>query len=218
FVKYFSELEQAKGYSFKVPPKSAKHAGGIRASDQYIFGRTGRPLNDAEKALNKDEIYLARIPIAFAVGSAVNISSLSLQELSAIFTGELVNWKELGGPDAAIMTIGREETEALFLELKEEYPVFKKAQFVQVAGKDDAVINLLQQKIGQYGIGFGAKPNFDQASVSTVATPDFSAGVNLGLVYDKKNKEHPLVKLASEFAASEEWAKALNSLGVLPPK
>ena len=84
--------------------------------------------------------------------------------------------------------------------------------------KDNAVINLLKQPLGQYGIGFGAKPNFDKNSVPTIAVNDFSAGVSLGLVYDKKNSDHPLVKAASEFAVSKEWSKAISSFGLLPPQ
>lgn len=36
FVEKLGVLPQAKGYTFKVPPKSAKHAGGIRGSDKFI--------------------------------------------------------------------------------------------------------------------------------------------------------------------------------------
>ncbi len=91
FVDRFSKLAQAEGYTLRVKPQSDKHAGGISASDKYIFGRTGRPLNDAEKALNKDEIFLARVPISFAVGSKVGISSLSMRQVQSIFTGAIVN-------------------------------------------------------------------------------------------------------------------------------
>ncbi len=218
FFDKLSKLEEVKGYTFHVPPKSAKHAGGIKASNWYIFGRTGRPLNKKEKALNKDEIFLASIPISFAVGSGVNVSSLSLQELKAIFTGGIVNWKTVGGPDSPIMVIGREEKEALFSVLKRKYPFFNKSKFSRVLLKDHGVINLLKLPMGKYGIAFGSKPNFDKASISTITVKDFSAGVSLGLVYDKKNSNHPLVKIASEYVTSEEWTKAITTLGLLPPQ
>ncbi len=217
FIEQFSKLEQVKAYRFRVPEQSDKHAGGIRGSNDFIFGRTGRPLNEAEKALNKEEIFLARIPIAFAVGTAVNVSSLSLQEVKSIFTGAVVNWKDVGGPDAPILTVGREQKEALFSIMKKEYPFFEKANFSKIVKKDNAVINFLKHPRGQYGIGFGAKPNFQRASLSTVVVDDFSTGVSLGLVYDKQNSDHPLVKTAVEFSLSEEWANKVTSLGLLPP-
>ncbi len=49
FFDEFSKIESGEGYEFVVPPKSIKHAGGIRASGKYVFGRTGRPLNEKEK-------------------------------------------------------------------------------------------------------------------------------------------------------------------------
>ena len=91
FVKEFSKQSAAKGYSFTVPPKSAKHAGGIKNSDDQIFGRTGRPLNDKEKALNKEEIFLARLPISFVVGSKAGVKKLTIAQVEDIFTGKITN-------------------------------------------------------------------------------------------------------------------------------
>jgi hypothetical protein len=62
FSKQFAEL----GYEFIVPKRSAKHAGGIKCSNNNLFGRTGRPLKEAERALNKEELFLAKVPIVFA--------------------------------------------------------------------------------------------------------------------------------------------------------
>ena len=58
FCAEFSEQPAGKNYRFRVPMKSIKHAGGIKSSDENIFGRTGRPLNEKEKAMNKAEIFL----------------------------------------------------------------------------------------------------------------------------------------------------------------
>ena len=97
FVKEFSKQPVAKGYNFVVPPKSAKHAGGINNTARYIFGRTGRPLNDKEKALNKKEIFLARLPISFVAGSKAGVKKLTIAEVEDIFNRKITNWKDVGG-------------------------------------------------------------------------------------------------------------------------
>ena len=89
FFEKFSTLPAAEPYEFVVPPKSTKHAGGIRCSSSNVFGRTGRPLNDKEKAMHKGEIFLAQIPVAVAVGKGVGVDTLNLSQLEKIFTGEI---------------------------------------------------------------------------------------------------------------------------------
>ena len=81
FFSKFCLQPCAHDYEFMVIPMSTKHAGGIKNSDSYLFGRTGRPLNGAEVSLNKSELFLAKVPIAFATGEASSISKLSFEEL-----------------------------------------------------------------------------------------------------------------------------------------
>jgi ABC-type phosphate transport system substrate-binding protein len=214
FFGQFDKQTIAKDYDFFVPERSAKHAGGIQCSDKYLFGRTGRPLNSAEKGLNKEELFLAKVPIAFAVGADVGISALSLEQLKAIYLGQIGNWQELGGRNAEIFLVGREPTEALFSILKNAYPFFEKAKFFKVLKKDHQVVNFLKSPQGKHAIGFGAKPNF--SSLKTLDIDQFSTGVNVGLVYDRAVKDRPVVVAAKEFARSSEWQSRVSLVGLLP--
>ena len=72
--------------------------------------------------------------------------------------------------------------------------------------------------MGAYGIAFGAEPNFkDVEGVTILKVKDFSAGQDLGLVYNLSNKEHPLVTAASEYAGTDEWTKTIQEHGYYPP-
>ena len=143
FVEKFADDPAAQSYRFEVPARSAKHAGGIRASSRYVFGRTGRPLNDKEKGMNKGEIVLARIPIAFATAFSTNVPHLSMSQVEALYRGEIANWGEVGGSGGKVILVGREPTEALFSELQKTYPSFKYARFDKVFKKDHQVVNFL---------------------------------------------------------------------------
>ncbi len=215
FVQKFSKNPVAHNVEFKVPTKSAKHAGGIKASSKFLFGRTGRPLNVKEKRMKKEEIILARIPIAFATGSGTGVSYLNMQQVEGLFTGKNTKWSEVGGTEAAVVLIGREPTEALFTVLKKSYPSFEDAKFNKIFKKDHAVVRFLNSPDGENAIAFGARPNFDDVNV--VEVEGFSTGVAVGLVYDLKNKGHALVKAAQAYAASPEWAVAVEQAGMLPP-
>lgn len=216
FCNEYSSQPAAKEYTFEVPPKSVKHAGGIRASDVNLFGRTGRPLNEEEKALNKDEIILARVPIAFVTGSDVGLAKLTIVQLRDIYSKKTTNWKQLGGLDKQIVLVGREPTEALYSVLKADYPFFAEVEFDKVVGKDHAMVAYLQTPAGESALGFGAKPNLENLHI--IAVDDFTSGTSLGLVYDLKNKDDKLVKTCTEFAKSDLWAKSLREDGLLPPK
>lgn len=214
FFAEFSKDPACKDYSFVIMPTSIKHQGGILSSNKYLFGRTGRPLTDDEKASGKAEILLGMVPISFAVGLETGVKEITLKQLEQIFTGEISNWKQLGGNDAKIVLIGREQSEALFLTLKKKYPFFKDVKFDSVLKKDDEVIKLLQSPAGAYSIGFGAKPNFTEYNLLSVN--GFSSGVALGLVYDLKNSDHSIIKAASKYAASPAWEKQLPAIDMLP--
>jgi len=214
FVKLLAVDEAAQGYTFSVPPKSAKHAGGIKNAETSVFGRTGRPLSVSEKAAGVDEIFLAKMPISFVAGGQAGVRSLPLDQVCGIFTGRHTNWKEVGGKDRVIVIITREPTEALFLQLKDDVPCMKEVVATTfVLKKDDHVIDMLKTtELGRRAIGFGAARNFPEAIQLTV--PGFDSGVRLGLVYRTSNRDHPLVRAARKVAQSEQWEATLKEMGL----
>jgi ABC-type phosphate transport system substrate-binding protein len=218
--KFFSELSSqglAEGYTFEVPPKSVKHAGGIKATETNLFGRTGRPLNEKEKAMNKGEIFLARVPISFVVGSNVGVTGLTIEQLEDLYTMKITNWKELGGADKIIFLIGREPTEALYSVLKKGYPFFKGIEFDHIVKKDHLMVEFMgRTSAGKRALGFGAKPNLEGLNI--VEVKNFSSGVSLGLVYDLMNEDAKLVETAKKFAKSDAWIKSLEQNDLLPPE
>ncbi len=65
------------------------------------------------------EIVVARDAIAVIINPENPINELTLEEISAIYSGEITNWKELGGDDRPIVKLSRETnsgTHVYFLE------------------------------------------------------------------------------------------------------
>ena len=72
------------------------------------IGLASRDLKDEEKANGLEETILAYDGIAIIVNPANPVKDLNLETIAKIYTGEIKNWKEVGGNDAEIVLIGRE--------------------------------------------------------------------------------------------------------------
>lgn len=72
------------------------------------IGLSSRNLKDEEKAKGLEGTTLALDGIAIIVNPANTVSDLDVEKIAKIYTGEIKNWKEVGGKDAEIVLIGRE--------------------------------------------------------------------------------------------------------------
>ena len=84
------------------------------------IGNSSRNLKDSEKEKGVVENIIAIDGIAVIVNPASEVENLTKDELIKIYTGEIKNWKELGGKDENIVVLGREAgsgTRSAFEEL-----------------------------------------------------------------------------------------------------
>ena len=72
------------------------------------IGLSSRALKDEEKASGLKETVVALDGIAIIVSPKNPVSDLDVETIAKIYTGEITNWKDLGGSDAEIVLIGRE--------------------------------------------------------------------------------------------------------------
>ena len=72
------------------------------------IGLSSRALKDEEKEKGLTETVLALDGIAVIVNPDNPVSDLTTEMIAKIYTGEITNWKDAGGEDAAIVLIGRE--------------------------------------------------------------------------------------------------------------
>ena len=72
------------------------------------IGLSSRALKDEEKAAGLQETVLAYDGIAIIVHPDNPVSDLSIEQIAHLYTGEITNWKDVGGNDAQVVLIGRE--------------------------------------------------------------------------------------------------------------
>lgn len=84
------------------------------------IGNASRNLKDSEKEKGVVENIIAIDGIAVVVNPSNEVSNVTKDELIKIYTGEIKNWKQLGGKDENIVVLGREAgsgTRSAFEEL-----------------------------------------------------------------------------------------------------
>ena len=105
------------GESFMAANKDVKFTYNPTGSDSGIqavtegrcdIGLSSRALKDDEKASGLVETMLAYDGIAIVVSPENPVSDLDVDTIAKIYTGEITNWKDVGGDDAEIVLIGRE--------------------------------------------------------------------------------------------------------------
>ena len=103
-----SFMETNSGTTFTYNPTGS--GSGIQAVSEgrCDIGLSSRALKDDEKASGLKETTLALDGIAIIVNPQNPVKDLTLEQIAKIYTGEITNWKDIGGEDAEIVLIGRE--------------------------------------------------------------------------------------------------------------
>ena len=109
-IMSLGESFQAKNKGISVGYNPTGSGSGITAVSEgrCDIGLSSRALKDDEKASGLKETFLALDGIAIIVNPENKVSDLTLEQIAKIYTGEITNWKEVGGDDAEIVLIGRE--------------------------------------------------------------------------------------------------------------
>ena len=121
----------------------------------------------AEKNIQPVEHIIARDAIAVIVNKDNPINQLTLQQISAIYSGKISNWKEVGGEDRPIVRLSRETnsgTHVYFLETvlrlgnKKDKTLF--SMDTLLLPSSEGIINELRSNpnaIGYDGLGYVPK-------------------------------------------------------------
>jgi phosphate transport system substrate-binding protein len=142
-----------------------------------------RPMKDKEKddVLAKRgapavEIKVALDALAVYVNEKSPIQEISIPALAKIYLGETTNWKDVGGPNHAIVLYGRENNSGTYGYFKEH--VLGNKDFVastQTLAGTSAVVNAV--KGDQYGIGYGGIAYLEGIRALKVKKDDTSPAV-----------------------------------------
>lgn len=216
--------QQNPGITITVP-KSIGSGGGIKAigRDEYLLGRVARGIKEKEKPYGLTYVSYAKMPIVFFVNKGVNIKNLSTQQVLDIYSGKITNWKDVGGNDARIRVVTREEDDSSLGVLLELFPGFKDITITSKAKTtfsdpetEETVLKTTNV------IAYGSYPNVKIIDVhalniegKSAADSDYPYVGTLGLIYKEENYTGNIKKFV-EFATSEAAHEAITEAGGIP--
>lgn len=101
-------MAENSGVTFTYNPTGSGTGITVVKEGRCDIGLSSCALKAEEKADGLQETILALDGIAVIVHPQNPVSDLTAEQIAKIYTGEITNWKEVGGDDAEIVLIGRE--------------------------------------------------------------------------------------------------------------
>jgi phosphate transport system substrate-binding protein len=139
------------GISFTYNPTGS--GSGIKAVQEgrCDIGLSSRHLKAEELESGLSGNILAYDGIAIIVNPENPVADLSLETIAKIYTGEITNWSQVGGNDAAIVLIGREAGSGTRSGFEEIADIEDKCQYRQELTSTGDVITAVSQNPGAVG-------------------------------------------------------------------
>jgi phosphate transport system substrate-binding protein len=101
-------MQDNDGVNFTYNPTGSGSGITAVSEGRCDIGLSSRNLKDEEKESGLSATVLALDGIAIIVNPENDVTDLSLEDIAAMYKGEITNWSEVGGGDAEIVIIGRE--------------------------------------------------------------------------------------------------------------
>ena len=144
-------MELNSGVTFTYNPTGS--GTGIKAvqEDRCDIGLSSRSLKTEEVESGLTETVLAYDGIAVIVNPGNTVEGLTVEQIAAIYKGEVTNWSEVGGADAEIVLIGREGGSGTRSGFEEIVDVEDACQYRQELTSTGDVITAVSQNPGAIG-------------------------------------------------------------------
>lgn len=189
------------------------------------IGNSSRKLKD-EEAEKLDATVVGLDGIALVVNPVNKLEDITLQDLAKVYSGEITNWKELGGDDKSIVVIGREDGSGTRDGFESIVMGDKEPKYAQELESTGSVINAVATTDG--AIGYASLANVDE-TVKALKVGGIEAteeNVKSGayevqrpfICATLKGSDNKLVKAYLDFILSEEGQALVLAQGAVPVK
>ena len=230
FVNALKEAMAEKYPNLTLEPQFTGSGTGIQSviAGTADIGDSSRALKDEEKAQGLVENIVAIDGIAVVVDKNNAVANLTKDQLVKIYTGEITNWKEVGGADQKIVIIGREASSGTRGAFEEILDIEEKCKYAQELNETGAVMAAVAATPG--AIGYVSLDNVDDSVIalqldgvapSEATVKDGSYALQRPFVMATKGEikdQNEQVKAVFEFIDSEEGQAVIKSVGLVSPK
>ena len=185
-MEVFSETYMKTNSDVFIEVQGPGSSAGVKAAKNGSadLGMSSRNLKDSEKEPALKELTVAMDGIAVVVNPKNDLSGLTAEQVTAIYKGEITNWKDVGGADKPIVAITRDTasgTRGAFediMKLKKKISgkkVSAISQRAQVANGNGALKTMVASN--PYAIGYISLGTVD-ASVNALSINGTPASVD----------------------------------------
>ncbi len=218
----FAEVEPGVTVSYDPTGSGAGITG---AADKTLdIGLSSRALKDDEKA-DVEGTTIALDGIAIIVNNASKVEDLTVDQLKQMFTGEITNWKDVGGDDGEIVLVGREAGSGTRDGFESIVDVKDSCKYAQELTATGAVISAVEAN--PLAIGYAslsavgdtvAMVTVEGVECSEDTVKDGSYKIQRPFVF-VTNKSAALSEQAQafvDFATSKDAANLIRTAGAVP--
>lgn len=198
------------------------------AAGSVDIGDASRALSDEEKAGGAVENIVAIDGIAVITDTANTVTDIKSEDLAKVYTGEITNWKDLGGPDESIVVIGREAGSGTRDAFEELLDVKDKCAYAQELDSTGAVLAKVAATPGAVGyISLdvlddtvkGLKINSVEPSEETILSGDYLLQRPFVMAtIGEISEQNELVQSFFDFINSDDGKNVIKSVGLIIPQ
>lgn len=192
--------------------------------------KTEEKLKFSENKKDIEQVVIAFDALAVIVNPANKVTGLTREQLEKIFTGEIKNWKEVGGADEKIVAYSRESSSGTYEFFKDE--VMDKKNYatdilslpatgaiVQAVGQTKGAIGYVglayeTTEVKKVEVSYDQGKTFVSPSVASAKDKTYPISRPLYYMFDKTNAAK--VKTIVDYALSAEGQKIVSEIGYVP--
>lgn len=189
------------------------------------IGLSSRNLKDSEAEQGLVGTVLAYDGIAVIVHPENPVEDLTVEQIAAIYTGEVTNWSEVGGPDSEIVRIGREAGSGTRGGFEEIVGVEDQCQYRQELSATGDVITAVSQNPG--AIGYASLASVKDTvkalrvggvapSEDTVKDGSYAIQRPFVLVTKQDTALNETAQAFFDYITSEKAREVISAAGVVP--
>lgn len=197
---------------------------------------SSRPMKEAEMEKLRTryntagtEIATAKDGVAFYVHESNPLTSLTAEQLKAIYLGDTTNWKAVGGPDKTIVVFSRENSSGTYMFVKDNLLGGNDfASSAQTLPGTAAVVNAVSKE--KFGVGYGGaayakgikelkvKVGKDEIAPSLENVKNGKYPLARDLYFYLRGKPSGDAKAFIDFCLSPEGQAIVSKVGYFPVK
>lgn len=229
FVNALSEGIKEKYPNLQLEAQFTGSGAGLEAvaSKTTDIGDSSRSLTDEEKAKGIEENIVAIDGIATITNKSNKVTNLTKDQLAKIYTGQITNWKDLGGQDEAIVVIGREAGSGTRGAFEELLGIEEQCQYAQELNETGAVLAEVAKTSGSIGyvsldvLDDTVSPlQLDGVEPSEKTVKDGSYALQRPFVMatnGKISEQSKQVQAVFDFINSDDGQKIIEKVGLVTP-